>query len=132
MSQIGMPTDRSVYRYFRDIGETGIDVLYLSLADHLATRGPGLIPENWREHTRQVDYVIRRHNEKKYVIRPPKIIDGYDIINRFNLQPGPGVGKALEAVREAQASGEVNSRKEALAFVGKYLAEVPDGKGEQE
>ena len=40
MSQEGLPTHRAIYRYFRDCGEAGIDILYLSLADHLATRGP--------------------------------------------------------------------------------------------
>ena len=38
-----LPTGRAIYRYFRDVGDAGIDTLYLSLADHLATRGPGII-----------------------------------------------------------------------------------------
>jgi hypothetical protein len=32
------------------------------------------------------------------------------------LSPGPEVGRLLEAVREAQATGEVTSREEALAL----------------
>ena len=43
MSQDAMPTSRAIYRYFRDVGDAGIDTLYLSLADHLATRGPDLL-----------------------------------------------------------------------------------------
>ena len=34
----------------------------------------------------------------------------------LNLEPGPEVGRLLELVREAQASGEVHDRESALAL----------------
>jgi poly(A) polymerase len=122
MSQEGLPTDRAIYRYFRDTGEAGLDILFLSLADHLATRGPALNYENWVEHSGLVEYVIGKHFDRKNIVRPPKIIDGYDIMNIFGVGPGPEVGELLEAVREAQASGDVNTRDEAIEFIKKYLA----------
>jgi poly(A) polymerase len=122
MSQEGMPTDRAIYRYFRDTGDTGIDILYLSLADHLATRGPGLDIKGWREHTELVDYVLEKHFDKENVIHTPKIVDGYDIMKSFRLAPGAEIGRLLEAVREAQASGEVSNREEALTLVEKLIA----------
>lgn len=117
MSQAGLPTNRAIYRYFRDTGDTGIDILFLSLADHLASRGPELILAGWQEHARLVDYVIGKRFEQEKIVRPPKLVDGYDIINIFRSPPGPEVGELLEAVREAQASGEVATREEALSFI---------------
>jgi hypothetical protein len=35
----------------------------------------------------------------------------------FGMSPGPELGELLEAVREAQAAGELNTRQEALDFV---------------
>ncbi len=125
MSQEGLPTDRAIYRYFRDTGETGLDILYLSLADHLATRGPELEITGWRDHNRLVEYVISKHFEKENVITPPKIVDGYDIMNIFRISPGPRIGEILETVREAQASGEVTTREEALSFIGRLVG-TPD------
>ena len=122
MSQEGLPTGRAVYRYFRDTGEAGIDILFLSLADHLATRGPNLDLSGWQEHTGLVDYVISQYLEQKNIVQPAKIVDGYDIMKRFGIKPGPEVGSLLEAVREAQASGEVNTREEALVYIGELLA----------
>ncbi len=130
MSQEGLPTDRAIYRYFRDTGETGLDILFLSLADHLATRGPALIYENWVEHTGLVEYVIGKHFEQKNIVKPPKLVDGYDIMNIFGVGPGPEVGELLEAVREAQASGDIKSRDEATEFIKKYLASSRHGKSE--
>jgi poly(A) polymerase len=120
MSQEGFPSRRAIYRYFRDTGDTGIDILYLSLADHLATRGPKLDVISFQEHARLVDYIIGQHFEQKNLIHPPKLVDGYDIINIFGIGPGPKIGELLESVREAQASGEVNNRREALAFIREH------------
>ncbi|MFC1948790.1 CCA tRNA nucleotidyltransferase [Chloroflexota bacterium] len=121
MSQAGLPTRRALYRYFRDTGDAGIDILFLSLADHLATRGPNLDLASWREHTQLVGYVVGKRFEQENIVSPPKLVDGYDIINIFGVSPGPKVGELLEVVREAQASGEVATREEALALIEKEL-----------
>ncbi|MFC1952662.1 CCA tRNA nucleotidyltransferase [Chloroflexota bacterium] len=117
MSQEGMPSQRAIYRYFRDTGEAGIDILFLSLADHLATRGPGLEMDGWQEHNRLVEYVISQHIKQKNIVKSPKLVDGHDIISSFGINPGPEVGELLEAIREAQASGLLTTREEALSFV---------------
>jgi poly(A) polymerase len=122
LSQEGLPSPRAIYRYFRDTGEAGIDILYLSLADHLATRGPLLDSANWREHTRMVEYVISQRFQDSNITAPPKLVDGRDLIDIFHLSPGPRIGRLLESVREAQASGELTSRQEALAHLRRQLA----------
>ena len=121
MSQEGLPTHRAIYRYFRDCGEAGIDILYLSLADHLATRGPNLNLAGWQEHARLVEYVLAQHAEQEKLVTPARLVSGHDLINVFNIKPGPRMGQLLEAVREAQASGEVSTREEALAYVRERL-----------
>jgi poly(A) polymerase len=120
MSQQGLPTRRAIYRYFRDTEGAGIDILFLSLADHLATRGPNLELEGYQEHARMVDYVLTQHLEQERVTTPPKLVSGHDLIDTFGLIPGPKIGKLLEAVREAQASGEITTREEALAYIREH------------
>jgi poly(A) polymerase len=130
MSQQGLPSPRAIYRYFRDTGDSGVDILLLSLADHLATRGPNLKLASWREHTQVVSYVLAKHFEEERVVRPPKLINGHDLIKIFGLSPGPEVGQLLELAREAQASGELNTREEALSYIRRHLA-GKDGKNDQ-
>ncbi len=122
MSQEGLPSRRAIYRYFRDTGEAGIDVLFLSLADHLATRGPNLDTDNWREHARVVEYVLSQHFEQESIVRSPRLVDGHDLIDLLAMKPGPEIGEILEAVREAQAAGELSSREDALSFIRDYHA----------
>ncbi len=122
MGQGELPTHRAIYRYFRDSVEAGIDILFLSLADHLATRGPQLNLAHWQEHAQMVEYVLAQHFEQERLVVPAKLVDGHDLIRIFGLSPGPKMGQLLEAVREAQASGEVATREEALAYIRDRLA----------
>lgn len=115
------PTRRAIYRYFRDTGEAAIDTLFLSLADHLATRGPRLDIAEWQRHARATAFVLEEHLRSLSEVLPPKLIDGHDIMQLFHLRPGPLIGELLEGLREAQAAGEVSSREEALAWVEKHL-----------
>jgi poly(A) polymerase len=121
MSHEGMPTHRAIYRFFRDTGNAGIDVLFLSLADHLAARGPNLDIEQWKMHNAQTAYIIHAYFDSEKVAFPPKIIDGHDLINQFGLKPGPKIREILEAVKEAQAAGEITSREEALYYIKNRL-----------
>jgi len=121
MAHDELPSHRAIYRYFRDTDNTGIDILFLSLADHLATRGPHLNLTQWQRHAQLVEYVLAQRFQEEGVVAPPKLVDGHDLINIFGISPGPKIGEILEAVREAQAAGEVNSRQEALLHIREHL-----------
>ena len=112
-----LPTPRAIYRYFRDTDEVGIDTIFLNLADHLAARGPMMEFESWREHAEAMTFVLEERFSEESVVSPPKLISGHDLIDNFGMTPGPRVGELLEAVREAQAAGEIVTREEALDFV---------------
>ena len=121
LTQSELPSHRAIYRYFRDTGEAGIDILFLSLADHLATRGPQLEMAQWQQHCQLVNYVLAQRSEQAVLVAPPKLVDGHDLIDIFSLEPGPEIGEFLEQVREAQASGELASREEAISYIRERL-----------
>jgi len=117
-----LPTQRAIYRYFRDTGEVGIDILFLALADCLATRGPLVSMEDWKKHCQLINYIIAEHHKQQAKIWPVKFVDGHDIMNAFGLAPGPLIGKLLARVHEAHASGELSTKEEALTLVRKELS----------
>jgi len=122
MAQRGAPSDRAIYRFFRDTADAGIDTLFLSLADHLATVGPRIDMEGWRRHVAVVSYILLNRFQEPTVIAPPKLLDGDDLMAEFGLAPGPHIGELLELVREAQAAAEVTTRDQALALARRHLA----------
>jgi tRNA nucleotidyltransferase/poly(A) polymerase len=113
-------TGTAVYRFFRDTGSAGIDVLILALADQLATRGDTLQRGHWRHYLgltqNMLDHYFRKPRE---AVSPPKLVTGRDVMDALGLGPGPKVGRLLEAVREAQAEGRVRTREQALDFLAK-------------
>jgi poly(A) polymerase len=115
------PTRRAVYRFFRDTGDAGIDTLFLSLGDHLATVGPNIRWDGFRAHCAVVSHILHLRFDDPQALRPPKLIDGDDLMSEFGLDPGPLLGELLEAVREAQAVGEVATKEEALAVARERL-----------
>jgi len=122
MAHEEFPTQRAIYRYFRDTGEAGIDILILALADYLASRGPLASMEEWRKNCQLINYILAEHDTQQAKILPVKLIDGHDIMNTFDLAPGPLIGNLLAIVKEAHASGELNTREEALALVRRELS----------
>ncbi len=108
---------RAAYRFFRDTGEAGVDVLLLSLADHLATHGPDLDPDRWARRLELTRALLHEYfHRREETVNPPALITGHDVMDLLGAPPGRRVGRVLEAVREAQAAGEVRTREEALAL----------------
>ncbi|MFQ5472175.1 MAG: HD domain-containing protein [Dehalococcoidia bacterium] len=121
MAQQGPPTDRAVFRYFRATGDAGIATLFLSLADHLATVGPRRSWEGWRQHVALVGYILRKRVLDESVVSPPKLVRGTDLIDALGIEPGPVVGGLLAKIEEAQAAGDVTTRKQAIALAREEL-----------
>jgi poly(A) polymerase len=124
-----LPTRRAIYRYFRDTGEAGVGILFLSLADHLATRGPAFHLSNWQIHTRTIRHILSQKQDEPQ--RESRLIDGHDIMSAFRLNPGRQVGELLEMVHEAQAAGEVATREEALEMVRSVLSQKPTSQAQE-
>jgi poly(A) polymerase len=124
MANDEFPSQRAIYRYFRDTGDAGIDILVLALADFLASRGPLVSMEDWKKHCQLINYILEEHDKQQAKILPVKLIDGHDIMDTLGLAPGPLVGKLLAIINEAHASGELSTREEALALIRRELSTV--------
>ena len=116
-----LPTQRAIYRYFRDTSDAGVDIIVLALADYLATHGPLLDMVEWRKHCQLMNYVLTEHDKQQAKVSLTRLIDGHDLMNIFGLTPGPFIGELLGRVHEAQASGELVIREEALALIQREL-----------
>jgi tRNA nucleotidyltransferase/poly(A) polymerase len=125
-------SSRAVYRFFRDTGTAGVDVLLHALADRRAMAPPGtrdaageLMPGE-DDGPRLVGLVARMLGDywerRPERVCPPRLVSGHDLLREFDLEPGPQIGELLEAVREAQVSGDVGSPEEALALVADRLS----------
>lgn len=115
-------SSRAVYRFFRDTGGAGVDVLLHALADNRAKNPMGAEDDAWlRLLTLTARMLADYYEQPAKKVHPPLLLDGNDLMREFELQPGPQIGELLELVREAQVSGEVGTLEQALALVRTYL-----------
>jgi tRNA nucleotidyltransferase/poly(A) polymerase len=118
-----MPSRKAVYRFFRDGGEAGIDLILLNLADTHGMRGATLTEEDWKTYLDIARILLENYWERpEEVVSPPRLLDGIELMKELGLTPGPLVGRLLEAVRENQAAGEIKTREQAFAFARRELA----------
>lgn len=112
----------SIYRYWRDTGEAGIDVALLSLAHALSGADSGLSQDDWIKLLEKVGGVLDawfiKHDTQ---VTPPVLVDGTELVQILHLKPGPIIGELLEAIREAQVIGHINTTDDALNFARAYL-----------
>ncbi|MBV6399855.1 MAG: CCA-adding enzyme [Anaerolineales bacterium] len=116
------PTRKSIYRFFRDAGEAGVDLVLLGLADLRGTRDHTQTIENWNAALDIAKIFLENYWEKREeTVAPPRLLDGNELMKELNLDAGRIIGQLLEAIREGQAVGEISTRDDALSLARKLI-----------
>ena len=112
------PSRRSLYRLYRDFGRDTPALALLYAADTLATYGPDIDRDSWRQHVGFIAALLKpAFGDDEGLMAPKTLLDGREVMALTGLAPGPRLGEVLERLREAQAVGEVMTPSEAEAFV---------------
>ncbi len=123
LSNFKQPSERSIFRYFRDTGEEAVSILLLSLADQRATCGPLTTNQDQVHHEKICKMMIDRYFELKRKKPFVRLINGHDLINKLKLEPSPLFKKILREVEEQQATGTITTKKQALDLAAKIARE---------
>lgn len=107
-------------RAARELGGRTVEIVMLSLADRVATRGPAATPEAMEVFRRTAKRVLADYF---WDSDNPELVSGCDVLINTGVEPGPRISEQLFDVRVAQREGTVENRMQAL----EYLA--PDFKG---
>lgn len=108
---------RARYRFLRGVEPCAAEAIVLSLGDRMATAGvhdrrrwarrhAALARRLWAGHWREVAHGL-----------PEPLLHGLEIAEAAGIEPGPFLGQLVEALREAQAIGEVHTIGEAKLLV---------------
>ncbi|MCO5212865.1 MAG: HD domain-containing protein [Caldilinea sp.] len=122
---------RACYRFFRDTGgaqqdnSAGIDTVMLALADYQGIYAASP-PPNWANYTRHMGELVAYATAPDGFeeVRTP-LVDGRQLMARFQLPPGRHLRDLLERLREAQAAGEISTTEEGLDLAAGWLAVAP-------
>jgi tRNA nucleotidyltransferase/poly(A) polymerase len=117
-------TPRAKYRFFRDLGKEGPDLVLLSLANaqgsgkNLSPVAPLGSPSGDLGRIMETGKELLRYFCEEFSSRPSgPLLNGKEVMQALGLGQTPLVGKVLGRLKEAEASGRVRSREEALEFI---------------
>lgn len=115
--------DIQIHRFINKVGSAGVLIGLLHLADVLATYEETITDDRWDRAIAAIYNIFDAYYfHFNQIIHPPKIIDGNDLINEFNLPPGKNIGRLLEIVVEAQVIGAIHTKKQAIKLIDELLA----------
>lgn len=110
---------RTIGRFFRQCGDLTPHILLHAIADDM---GKGEPTENL--HPKRVTFyqnLMGKYFEVMAKKAGVPLINGHDLMKRFNLVPSPRLGKILKTIDELQMAGVLSDREQALNWVAEYL-----------
>lgn len=115
-------TEKIMMRYVRKMDCNAIDEIILAQADRLSARGPEITDEIIEHNITYLNMLLRFYLEVRETLKPlPKLLTGNDVMKLLNIKPSKKLGEIMDALHEAQLSGDVLTKEHAVDFVKKLV-----------
>jgi putative nucleotidyltransferase with HDIG domain len=115
---------RQIDRYLRATAPAEVEIILLSAADRLATRGPQASESSIGRHLALAREMMDAHFAlvDRGPVRP--LVSGDQLAAHLGRAPGPWLAALLDALREEQVVGAVRTRDQALRFAARWAADL--------
>ncbi len=111
-------TEKIMMRYVRKMDTNSIDAIILAQADRLSARGPEITDQIVERNITSLNMLLKFYLEAKETLKPlPKLLSGNDVMQILNIKPSKRLGEIMDALHEAQISGDVITKEHAIEFV---------------
>ena len=109
-------TDRATYRLIREAGDELIDLILLCYVDRVADPGPLVEVDFKKKMIKYFNKILYLREKIKKQTKKP-LIRGDEIIEKFELTPGPKIGEILKLVEKERALGNISNKRQALSII---------------
>lgn len=111
-------SEKVMMRYVRKSEANAIDNILIAQADRLSARGPEITDDIVEENISALNKLLDFYLSVRDNLKPlPKLLDGNEVMQILNLKPSPKLGEILSALYEAQISGDILSKDDAINFI---------------
>lgn len=111
-------TEKIMMRYVRKMDSNAIDAIILAQADRLSARGPEITEQIVERNITSLNMLLRFYLEARETLKPlPKLLSGNDVMKILNIKPSKKLGEIMDALHEAQISGDVITKEHAIDFI---------------
>jgi len=113
--------EKIMMRYVRKSGDNAIDNIIIAQADRLSALGPEITNDIVNENISLLNTLLQFYLSVKDSLQPlPKLLDGNEVMEILNITPSKNLGKIMNALSEAQISGDVLTKSQAVEFVKSF------------
>ncbi len=110
--------EKAYMRFYRKMENSVIDVIILAMADRLSARGEKVTREMVEKNINSLTELLKNYFQIKNDLKPlPKLLSGNEIMDILNIKQSPFLGEIINMLKEAQISGEVNTKEDAVNFI---------------
>ncbi len=115
-------TALEIHRFWWQTGAAGIDACLLATAEYLGAAGSELNQAEWLIMVERIRILFEAYFERYHeIVEPTPLLDGNQLMQALQLNPGPIIGQLIERIREAQATGEARTVEDALQIARAHL-----------
>lgn len=114
-------TEKAVTRMFRRLESETVDIILLAKADRLSARGEEISDEIVTQNLKGLESLLEKYKIAKETLKPlEKLISGHEIMEILSIPEGKKLGEIIKNLNEAQLSGDVSTKEDAISFVKNY------------
>lgn len=108
-------------RFIRKMENDVIDIIILAMADRLSARGEEITDDIVAKNINSLQKLLDFYLDVKENLKPlPKLLSGEEIMEILIIPPSKKLGEVIKALHEAQLSGEITTKDEALALINMF------------
>lgn len=110
--------DKIYMRLIRKMEDDVIDIITLAKADRFSALGVEITEEIINKNVNGLNKLLSFYINIKDDIKPlPKLLSGEEIMEILNIKPSKELGNIIKNLQEAQLSGDITTKDEAIAFI---------------
>lgn len=111
-------SEKAYFRFYRKMEDEVIDLIAIAYADRMSALGEDITQEMINKNIFGLNKLLEKYLQEKSKLAPlPKLLNGHEIMKILNIKASPKLGEMIDKLYEAQISGEINTKKEAIDFV---------------
>lgn len=113
--------EKAMMRFIRKTEDNVIDNIILAMADRLSARGEAITDEMVENNISALKKLLSFYLKIKDSLEPlPVLLDGNEVMKILNIKPSKQLGEIMNALHEAQLSGDVTTKEQAVEFINNY------------
>lgn len=111
-------SQKAINRFFRKLENYVPDVIFLAMSDRLSARGEAITEEIVNNNLSMLKKYLNDYIEFLKTEKPlEKLLSGNEIAEILNIPKDKNLGKIIDELKEAQISGDVCTREDAIEFI---------------